>query len=125
MRRDNTMYILIAVILISVLFERQARKHRLEESSEFKRLGIPVPAERPRLQKLESCVAVWIGLMLFAIGGALVASIFGLGGAELTQATTGENHKLMMRLMEPAAASLAAGVALVFLGVKSVLMKRE
>ena len=118
------MYVLIAVILISVPFERQARKHRSEESLEFKRLGIPAPAGKPRLQKLESYVAVWIGLMLFAVGSALVATFFGLGGAELTQTMAGENHKLMMGLMEPAAVSMAAGVALVFLGGKSVLMQR-
>ena len=119
------MYILIEIILLSVIFERQARRHRFEKSWEYKQLGIPMPAEKPRMKALEALVSVVIGLFLLALGGVLIVVMIELSMTGESEISLELKHKLLVTQMEPAAVFLAAGVALAWLGLRAAWMRRK
>jgi hypothetical protein len=108
--------ILIVAVVISAFFDQQQRRHNLELQVEFEKLGRIMPKERPKLPMLESIANVLVGLILFEIGAlSLWAFLSVLGNA----------GQIVMRLhpageIDSIASLLAAGIALMILGLKSV-----
>ncbi len=109
--------IYLTAVIISAFFDRQERRHMLEQQIEYEKLGRRMPASVPKLPVLESMANIVVGVILFEIGGvslwAMLATM-GIGGKEMWS-------RLAPLQSDFAAGMLAGGIALIILGVKSVL----
>lgn len=108
----------ILIILISLVFDRQERRHHFEKLLEYERLSIPTPKPKPKLLLLESWLNIILGLFLFSLGILFVYSIFSrLSEPQLSYSVRPAEFQLF-------AVFLAAGIALMMLGWKSVKLNR-
>ncbi len=117
------MLILVYVIavLVSLVFERQERRHLFYESLEYQRIGKEPPQPKPKLPLLESWLNVTIGIFLLLIGvSAIWSQLFVLRYVlDETVRTSFRDHILTWSVF------IAGGIALILLGLKSVRYHRH
>lgn len=114
-------FIYITAVLVSIIFERQERRHVFEESMEYRRMGKEMPTPKPRLPMLESWINVVIGVIIFVLGVGLIWTnllVMRIAPRIVTDETT-------IKGLIDWGALVAAGIALVILGLKSVLHHRR
>jgi|GEM_PF-1400766 len=108
--------IYVVAVLVSIVLERQERRHRFNIEMEYCRLQLPMPLIKPKLPRLESWLNIAIGALLLLLGTLFVALTF----------TVLLNPKLksmdlpVQEQTYQAAGFIAGGLALIILGVKSL-----
>ena len=110
----------ITAVLISIILERQERRHRFDESLEYMRMGKTMPEPKPKLPLLESWLFTVIGILVFVLcaGSVWVAlQVMRMAPQLLTNPATGND--LVNQAMNWGA-GMAAGIAVTILGFKSV-----
>jgi hypothetical protein len=63
-----TILIFVAAVAVSLVLERQRRRHRYEIRQEFERLSWELPKPEPRIPMLESCLNVLLGMIMLVFG---------------------------------------------------------
>ena len=111
--------IFIVAVVISAFFDQQGRRHRLELEIEYEKLGKKMPPEPPKLPMLESVANIVVGLILAEIGGLSILTI--VTAVKHAGQFLAQNKSFLPAETDSAAAFLAGGIALMILGVKSVL----
>ena len=106
--------IFIAAVGVSLVLERQERRHFLEKSLEYSRLGWKIPRIPPRISRLEGWVNAVFGIMLLG-SGIWLSWIMIRSPHPESGATAFELLALMM----------AAGAALMLLGRKALSQNRQ
>lgn len=108
----------IAATAVSALLEWQERKQRKEIAREFEQLGIPQPERQPKVQLLESWLAVYIGFFLVLSG--LLTAVAVLQSLGVIMAISGTDIDLSSSLYEILILLVGGGAALIVLGVRAV-----
>lgn len=109
-----TLVIFLAAIIVSFLLRHQQRRHALELASVCDRQGISVPNLSPTIPVLESVLTVLVGLALILPAGVALVGAFSEG-----------NPSDWASVWEVSAAGLAAGLALVALGGRALMVLRH
>lgn len=105
--------IYVTAVLVSIVLERQERRHRFNLEMEYLRLQIPIPPKRPKLPPLESWLNITVGILLLVLGAlGLVATLTDVRSSF-------QDH------LNHVAGFIAGGLALVILGVKSLKLNNE
>ena len=113
----------ITAVLVSIVFERQERRHNFELQLEYDRLGKKMPPAKPRLSLGVSWLNVLVGLVMIAIGIPMLMNQFMiLDDPRLLSRTPGMSIGAQF---EYVAVWLATSVALILLGLKSVYQHRH
>jgi hypothetical protein len=113
--------IFIVAVLVSVIFERQERRHAFTESLEYLRMGKRRAEQEPKFPLLESWMGVAIGIYVVAMGVFMVwADLMVIRYAHEISDTYINGRALM-----DAGAFIAGGIAILFLSLKSVLRNRR
>jgi hypothetical protein len=68
-----SLLILVTGILVSIVFDRQQRRHRMELMWEYRRLNLPMPVVKPKLSALQAWLNIVLGVILTALGAVNVA----------------------------------------------------
>jgi hypothetical protein len=112
--------IYILIILVSLVLERQERRHQFEQRLEYERLHLSPPAPKPKLPLLESWLNVLVGLFLFSIGALVITNRL------VILATEPSSYSEVFEPVEFEVVTvfLAGGIALMILGWKSVKLNR-
>lgn len=118
----SVLAVFIEAVIVSVVFERQERHHRLDLEIEYEKQGMKVPPRTSKLPLLESIANVVVGLMVAEFGGIFVWTILGMirhaGGLGVKERDLIQS--ILANEIYFAAAFLATGIALIILGIKSV-----
>lgn len=108
----------VLAVLVSLVFERQERRHLFYESLEYQRIGKEPPQPKPKLPLIESWLNVTIGILLFFIGfSAVYVRLFVVWTTSQIDAT---ERTMFREEMMYWGVFIAAGIALIILGLKSV-----
>jgi hypothetical protein len=67
-----SLLILVTGILVSIVFDRQQRRHRMELMWEYRRLNRPMPVVKPKLTALQAWLNIVLGVILTAMGAVNV-----------------------------------------------------
>jgi len=115
------LFVFVSAMMVSIVLERQARRHRIQRAAEYQRLAIPVPPPRPKLKRMEAWLNVGLGILLGAM--SLMFAGTGIEFMDIAKrlpdhASTLNNSALQM--IEGGAFFLASGIALTWLGWKAV-----
>jgi hypothetical protein len=112
-----------AAILISIMFERQERRHRFELELEYDRLGKKLPSVKPRLSVPVSWLNIMVGMVMAVIGIPMLLSQFAMlrHSPHLMKA----NDAITGGQFEMSAVWLATSITLILLGLKSVQQHRR
>ena len=120
------MLILVIVgILISIIFDRQERRHAFYESLEYMRLGKKMPEPKPRLPLLESWLFTTIGMLVLLMSAAFIWLTFQV---MWTYPQWMANSAVAKSLVDDSlnwSAGLAAGIATTIMGLRSVRRNRR
>jgi hypothetical protein len=103
------MLIFVSAVLVSLAFDRQERRHRMELELECSRYGVDPPRQRPRIGRFEGFLNIGAGSLLLIAGGAIVWVLF--------QAPTKSTVAGGLQL---GGLFIAAGLALVLLGARAL-----
>lgn len=115
----------ITAMLVSIIFERQERRHTFYESLEYKRMGKTMPEPEPKLPPLESWLFTVLGIFICALGlGMIWAEFIMARSTPLLAHNPRATHEIISGTLD-FAAGLAAGIALTIHGMKSVRMNRR
>jgi hypothetical protein len=99
--------IFLAAVAVSIVLERQEKRHLSELSRAFDNAALDMPPLRPRITRFEAWTNISLGVLLLGAGGAYAWAVFRLPMGEA---------------MSPAISFLslllAAGAALVVLGLR-------
>jgi len=109
-----TLAVFVAAVLVSLVLDRQERRHRFHLSLEYEHLGWEMPRLKPRLSRAEAVLNIFLGAVLLLFGGAALYTMLNL---ESIGEETGGQYIV--------AAFLAAGVALIVVGWKALWEIRE
>ena len=114
--------IYITAVLVSLVFERQERRHRFELDLEYERLGKVLPPLKPRLSIGTSWLNVVVGAVMLLLGIPMLWSqIQMLKIVPLLK----KSHDFMSGMQfEISGVWLATAIALIILGLKSVQQRR-
>jgi hypothetical protein len=104
-----TLGVFVAAVLVSLVFDRQERRHRFKVRLEYERLGCEMPAAKPRIPTLESILNIVVGLFFFSMGGILLYTFLVLGSAH---GASGEQYIV--------AFCLAVGIAMIIVGGRAL-----
>lgn len=113
--------IYVVAVLISIVLERQGRRHRLQLEMEYRRLQLPMPPTRPKLLRLESWLNITIGIVLLLLGALYAMLTF-------TVFMDPRLKSMDLPVAEhtyQAAGFIAGGLALIILGTKSLKLNRK
>lgn len=114
-----TSLIYITAVLISLVLERQERRHLFELNLEYRRLGKTMPPPKPKLPMLESWLNVVLGLFLmFGLGLLFLWTNFSMLKYSAKNPALGPHQSEW----DFTATILATGVALTFLGIRSLIL---
>jgi hypothetical protein len=114
--------IYVTAILVSLILHRQERKHRAELEVEYQHLGRPTPASRPKLPTLESWLNVVLGIFLaFGLGTLFLWTNF----SRLREFPQDPRLAPQAFEWEFTSVILATGIALVILGIQSLIQNRR
>ena len=109
-----TIAVFVAAVLVSLVLDRQERRHRFHLSLEYEYLGWEMPRLKRRLSRAEAVLNIFLGAVLLLFGGAALYAMHNL--ESIGEATRGQYI---------VAAFLAAGVVLIVVGWKGLRQKRE
>ena len=108
-----TLIVFLAAIVLWAILRHQLRRHALELAQEGERLGLRM-AEPPRdVPALESLLTVLVGIALVVPSAFLLADALGSSEAGMWK-----------HFAEFLSAGMAAGFALVILGIRALLAHR-
>lgn len=114
--------IYIAAVLVSLVLHRQERRHLYELSLEHQRLGKAMPAPKPKLPKLESWLNLVLGaFLLFGFG----ATFLWINLSRLSESVRDPRFTPYAAEWEFTSVVLATGIALVILGIRSLIQNRR
>jgi hypothetical protein len=114
--------IYVTAILVSLILHRQERKHRAELELKYQHLGRLTPASRPKLPMLESWLNVVLGIFLaFGFGTLFLWMNF----SRLREFPQNPRFAPQALEWEFASVILATGIALVILGIQSLIQNRR
>jgi hypothetical protein len=105
--------VFFAAVLVSLVFDSQERRHRLEKELEYDRLGWEMPPEKRKPTRSEAIVKVSLGVIFLVFGG------MGLYAYWLIQA---EGEKVNGQYF--VAVLFTVGVALISAGAKALRDKK-
>jgi hypothetical protein len=117
--------LVIAAIVLSIIFERQERRHAFYESLEYTRLGKKKPEPKPRLPLLESWLCTTIGVLVFSLS---TVSIWLTLRVMWTYPQWLANAVVAKSLVDDSlnwSATLAVGIAVTAMGLRSVRRNRR
>jgi hypothetical protein len=109
-----TIAVFVAAVLVSLVLDRQERRHRFHLSLEYEYLGWEMPRLKPRLSRAEAVLSIVVGAVLLVFG---CAALYAMLRLESIGEVTGGHYIV--------AAFLAAGVALITVGWKGLRESRE
>jgi hypothetical protein len=118
-----TAILYITAVLVSMMFERQERRHRFELELEYERLGKILPPPKPRLSAPTSWLNVIVGTVMGIMGVPMLLSQFAV--LRLSSHLTKPHDAMMGAQFEMSAVWLATSIALILLGLKSVRQHRR
>lgn len=110
----------MAAVLVSVILERQERRHRFERQMEYIQLEKTLPIQKPKLPRLESWLNVMLGLLITLLGVLMAFSVFHTHTMVRTE-TRIFSHDAYLTL----AVFIATGITLLILGFKSIRLNKE
>lgn len=114
--------IYITAILVSLILHRQERKHQSEVTLEYQRLGRPAPVSRPKLPLLESWLNIVLGIFLaFGLGTLFLWTNF----SRLREFPQDPRFAPQSFEWEVTSVILATGIALIILGIQSLIQNRR
>jgi hypothetical protein len=115
------MIIIVAIaILVSIVLERQERRHLFMESLEYLRMGKEMPKPKPKLSQLECWLNIAVGTILIIIGiGAILSHLVVVH--KLPEYAMGYVRGAFVEY----GAILAAGIVIIILGFKSIREHRR
>jgi len=113
----------ITAILVSIVFERQERRHRFELELEYDRLSKKLPPAKPKLSILTSWLNVAVGIIMTIIGILMLISQFAV--LHIPHALDKQPAVITGAQFELVAVWLATSIALILLGLKSVRQHRR
>lgn len=109
-------FVYVIAVLVSLVFERQERRHLFEESLEYQRIGKEPPQPKPKLPLIESWLNVTVGIFLLLFGILAVWSqLFVLSTVHDAAERTLSGDDIIT-----SSVFIAGGIALILLGLKSV-----
>ncbi len=115
-------FVFVAAVLLSIVLERQERRHRFELGLEYDRLGKSMSPPKPRLSKSVSLLNVVVGIIMLIIGEIMLLSQISMLWF------FNEKHPLEPQMLaagfEFVGVWLATAIALIILGLKSVRQNR-
>ena len=111
----------VTAVLVSLVLQRQERRHQFELSQEYHRLGVEMPSAAPKIPRLESWLNVVLGIILSGFATLFLRMNF-LRLREFADDPRLAPHGFEWEL---ASVFLAAGIALVILGVRSLLRNKR
>ena len=106
--------IFVGALLVSLLLDRQRKRHRFETRQEFDRQNRPAPRFEPRIPKLEA----WLNVLM----GAYLAG-FGLFALWLFLQMPDSLH--LKGTENVVAVFIGSGIALMLVGIKAVRQTRQ
>lgn len=109
-----TIAVFVAAVLVSLVLDRQERRHRFHLSLEYEYLGWEMPRSKRRLSRAEAVLNIFLGAALLLFGGAALYAMLNL--ESIGEATRGQYI---------VAAFLAGGVALIVVGWKALTENSE
>ncbi len=104
-----TLGVLVVAVLVSVVLDRQERRHRFHLSLEYEHLGWEMPHAKRRVPKSEAILNLVMGTGLFVFGGIAAYALWVV-----------ESIGMPMGGQYIAAAFLALGITLITVGVKGL-----
>ncbi|MBM4169257.1 MAG: hypothetical protein FJ215_08890 [Ignavibacteria bacterium] len=111
----------VTAVLVSIVLERQERRHCFNIELEYRLLQKPVPPKRPKLPRLESWLNIAVGVLLLMLGALFLWTLFSvISNHQLTPLKPMERDALM-----GGAVFVAAGLALIILGAKSLKLNSD
>ncbi|HLP16000.1 MAG TPA: hypothetical protein VK470_07070 [Bacteroidota bacterium] len=108
--------ILVTGILVSIVFDRQQWRHRIDLKWEYRRLNLPMPDPPPKLSALQAWLNIVLGVILFALGCMHIATII-----LMVQMPT----ELRLNTASSAMLFTGGGAALLVLGVSALIERRR
>jgi len=106
--------VFVAAVIVSLVLDRQERRHRFHLSLEYNHLGWEMPRPKPRLSRAEAVLNIFLGAVLLIFGGATLYTMLNL--ESIGEATGGQYI---------VAAFLACGFALIVVGWRALREIRE
>lgn len=108
----------ILIILVSIVLERQERRHQFEQRLEYERHGQTLPPSKPKLPMLESLLNIFLGVFLVTLGILFTATTIS------TSTMPHLRDSQLPSILEVSAVFLAGGFALIILGWKGVRLNK-
>ncbi len=116
-------FLFLTAVLLSIVLERQERRHRFELGLEYDRLGMSMPPLKPRLSPALSWLNVVVGIIMLIIGEVMLLSQISMLWL------FAEKHPMDPQSVaagfEFVGVWLATAIALIILGLKSVRQHRH
>lgn len=119
-KRIIMIIIIATAILVSVILERQERRHIFMESLEYLRMGKGMPKPKPKLSQLECWLNIAVGTILIIIGLGTVLSHL-MVVHKLPEYAMGYVRGALIEY----GAIIAAGIVIIILGFKSIREHRR
>jgi hypothetical protein len=113
----------ITAILVSIILERQERRHNFELEMEYRRLGKSIPEPKPKLTMIQSFLNIVVGVVISGLGVLFFVSNFNILRDLGSRVQT--HYWQANDMWQWDAVILATGIALVVVGIKSVAMNRK
>lgn len=115
--------IYVVAVLVSIVFERQERRHQFELWLEYDRLGKTLLPSKPKLSLTVSWLNVFVGGVLLVLGASFLLTAFSMLRTFGNRLTEVGSH--IGPQFEMAAVTIATSISLIFLGLKSVQQNRR
>ncbi|RPI04652.1 MAG: hypothetical protein EHM64_09265 [Ignavibacteriae bacterium] len=113
----------ITAILVSIVLERQERRHKFELSMEYQRLGRTAPEPKPKLTLTQAWFNIAVGAVISLMG--LIFLVINITMIHHLGSNVNAIHMPVGDVLEWWSVVFAAGIALVIVGVKSVSLNRK
>jgi hypothetical protein len=71
-----SLVVFIVAVAVSMVLDRQERRHMLEKKFEYERLGWEMPRTRCRVSTLEAIFEILVGILLVLFGGLVLYAYY-------------------------------------------------
>ena len=109
-----TLVVLVVAVLVSIVLDRQERRHRFHLSLEYEHLGWEMPVPKRKIPRSEAILKIIMGTGFLVFGGVALYALWLV-----------ETIGMPMGGQYIAAAFLALGITLITVGVKGLRESRK
>ncbi len=113
----------VTAILVSIILERQQRRHNFELAMEYRNLGKSIPQQKPKLTLIQSFLNIVVGVVVAGLGALFIVIHIRIVGELGNGVET--HHWQANEVWQWEAVILATGIALVIVGIQSVMINRK